>query len=49
MDGITKLEAQKKITEIVDNIVRKIDEVVPEEWDKNQVASVFQLYLSIYR
>lgn len=49
MDGLSKLEAQEQIMATVKTIVETIHDAIPEEWSKDQVASVFQLYLSLIR
>ena len=49
MDGLTKLELQEQITAQVKKIVETINEVVPEDWTKAQMASVFQLFIEVYR
>lgn len=49
MDGLTKLERQEQIKKQVEQIIDAIDNVMPEEWNKPQIASVFQLYLELYR
>lgn len=53
MDNITVQEEinEKKeaIYKLVDPILQSIDEVVPSSWTRNQVASVFSVYLEVYR
>lgn len=53
MDKITTQEEinekKDKIVNLIDPILAAIDEIVPPTWTKNQVASVFSVFLEVYR
>lgn len=53
MDNITKQEELNDMQEVVykqvDPILKDLDQILPPTWTKNQVASVFTVYLEIYR
>lgn len=53
MDKIQEIEVnQEKVEKVfnkIDPILSSIDEIIPSVWSKNQVASVFSVYLEIYK
>ncbi len=42
-------EKKEKVFNQVDPVLQAMDEIIPATWNKNQVASVFSVFLEIYR
>lgn len=53
MDKIQEIEFNnekvEKVFNKIDPILSSIDDIIPGAWSKNQVASVFSVYLEIYK
>lgn len=53
MDKIQEVEnnseKKEKVFNQVDPVLTAMDEIIPATWNRNQVASVFSVYLEIYR
>ena len=53
MDKIQEVEEinekKERVFNQVDPVLKLMDEIIPMDWNRNQVASVFSVYLELYR
>ncbi len=53
MDKIQEVEEdidkKEKVFNQVDPVLKLMDDIIPMSWNRNQVASVFSVYLELYR
>lgn len=41
-------KAQKHLLKQVDDVMKKVEKCIPEDWTPKQVAAFFNLYMSFY-
>lgn len=49
MERIEKQEQAKVVVKMVDSVMSAIDDRIPSDWSKSQVAAMLNLYLELYK
>lgn len=46
---MNQIDKQEAVFKDINVVLENIDSIVPQSWSKSQIASVFSVYLEIYK